>query len=79
MQQIETHIEGRAVEVFIFTHDGRGTYIISIPDVNFSIEYSRTLPADEQMDAIVIHLFNVMDESSCEIVARDITEATSIK
>ncbi|MFC3420101.1 YueH family protein [Salinicoccus hispanicus] len=79
MQQIETHIEGRAVEAFIFTHDARDTHIISIPDVNFSIEYSRSLPADEQIDAIVIHLFNVMDESSCEIVARDITKAIPTK
>ncbi|GAB3063363.1 YueH family protein [Salinicoccus sesuvii] len=79
MRQIETHVEGRPILAFIYTHDTRETYIVSIPDINFSIEYDRTLPADEQVDLIVIHLFNVMDEASCESVARDITEATSIK
>ncbi|MCG1010000.1 hypothetical protein J4760_08205 [Salinicoccus sp. ID82-1] len=79
MQQIETHIEGQAIEAFIFMHDTRDTYIISIPDVNFSIEYSRSLDTKGQFEEIVVHLFNVMDEASCETVARDITEATSTK
>ncbi|MFA7744162.1 YueH family protein [Salinicoccus roseus] len=79
MLQIQTSINDVVMPVFIFPHEERGTYIVSIPDMNFSLEYSRTLSESDQAEEIILHLFNVMDEAACEAVARDITRATSTK
>ena len=79
MLQIQTSINDARMPVFIFPHEERNTYIISIPDMNFSLEYSRDLSEADQAEEIVLHLFNVMDEETCEAVARDITRSTSTK
>lgn len=79
MLQIQTSINDVMMPVFIVPHEERGTYIVSIPDMNFSLEYSQDLSEADQAEEIVLHLFNVMDEETCEAVARDITRATSTK
>lgn len=62
-----------------YIYDDGGTYIISIPYINFSLEIDRALPHDEKQDEIIAHLFHMMDEDACERIAETITDVTDKK
>ena len=79
MFQTTSSIEGQCLPVFIHEAHSRGTFIISLPDIHFSIEYPQSLTEEEQIETLVLHLFSMMDENQAEAVAGDIVHAISRK
>ncbi|WP_411843671.1 YueH family protein [Salinicoccus sp. HZC-1] len=68
-------ISGEHAVAYIYNNDDE-THIISIPYINFSLELDRTLSRETREDAIIAHLFHMMDEETCEDIAAAITEVT---
>lgn len=57
-------------KVFIIEHEN--LYIISIPDLAFSMQLESDLADTEMADEIIIHLFTLLDEESSITVSTQI-------
>ena len=59
---------GRAFTVYIAEFEG--TYIISIPELAFSMQMDNNLAHEEMADELIIHLFTLLDEDESEHAAK---------
>ncbi|WP_436862674.1 YueH family protein [Staphylococcus caeli] len=64
-------IQGR---VYIYEHIDNQLLLVAIPDMNWSVEISETSNQDDIHEAVVIHLFTILDESIAEQIADDIVK-----
>jgi|GEM_PF-1626059 hypothetical protein len=56
--------KGTACETYIGEY--KETYIISIPELSFSMQMSSDLTEEEMAEELIIHLFTVLDEDESE-------------
>lgn len=51
------------------------TYIISIPELAFSMQMDNNLGEEEMADELIIHLFTLLDENESEYAGKAIQSA----
>lgn len=56
----------------VYIADYEGNYIISIPELAFSMQMGNSLGGEEIVDELIIHLFTLLDEDESEHAAKAI-------
>lgn len=56
----------------VYIAEYKETYIISIPELAFSMQVANSLGDKEIVDELIIHLFTLFDEEESEYAARAI-------
>lgn len=70
---------GTNLTVTVYIHENKKdeTFLISIPDIHFSIMFDYNLYGEALVDHLFLHLFNILDEEDAQELALRITQYTS--
>jgi len=66
--------QGIKGKVYIYEQIDDQLLLIAIPDMNWSVEISEMSNQEDIHEALVIHLFTLLDESTAEHIAEDIVK-----
>lgn len=69
----ESHSEDYSAKVYIYQNKKEDYFIVSIPDLNWSILIDYTLYGESLTEHLFMHLFNVIDEDEAQRLALRIT------
>lgn len=69
----ESHSENYSAKVFIYQNKKEDYFIVSIPDLYWSIAIDNTLYGESLTEHLYMHLFNVVEENEAELLALRIT------
>ncbi|EKU48114.1 YueH family protein [Staphylococcus massiliensis] len=65
--------ENYSARVFIYENKKEGFFVVSIPDLYWSLQINEDLYGEALTEHLVMHLFNVVDEEEAEVLALRIT------
>lgn len=69
----ESHSDHYSAKVFIYQNKKEDYYVVSIPDLNWSILIDEALYGESLTEHLFVHLFNVIDEDEANTLALRIT------
>lgn len=67
---LTTTVQFNGTAFTVYIAEFEGTYIISIPELSFSMQMNNSLGDEEMADELVIHLFTLLDEDDSEHAAK---------
>lgn len=74
---LTTTVQFSKTECTVYIAEFEGTYIISIPDLAFSMQIDNSLGDEEISDELIIHLFTLFEEDESEHAAKVILSVIS--
>ncbi|MBI5975255.1 YueH family protein [Staphylococcus canis] len=69
----ESHSEQYSAKVFIYQNKKEDYFVVSIPDLLWSIQIDGELYGEALTEHLFIHLFNVLEEDEAQVLALRIT------
>ncbi|GGI38785.1 YueH family protein [Mammaliicoccus stepanovicii] len=73
----ESHSQKSNFKVYIYENKKEEYFVISIPDLFWSIKVDYDLYGESLIEHLYLHLFNVLDEDESEELANRISQWTS--
>lgn len=73
----ESHSQNLNCKVYIYENKKEEYFVISIPDLFWSIEVDYDLYGESLVEHLYLHLFNVLDEDEANELANRISQWTS--
>ncbi|KAA1042609.1 YueH family protein [Macrococcus equipercicus] len=73
----QSNSETLTVKVYIHENKKEETFLVSIPDIFFSIQFDYHLFGEALTEHLYVHLFNILDEKEAAELALRITQWTS--
>ncbi len=73
----ESHSDNLKCKVFIYENKKEEYFVISIPDLFWSIQIDYDLFGESLIEHLYLHLFNVLDEEEANELANRISHWTS--
>lgn len=69
---LTTTVQFSGTNCTVYIAEYEETYIISIPELAFSMQMHKSLEDEEIVDELIIHLFTLLDENESEYAAQAI-------
>lgn len=67
---LTTTVQFSGTAFTVYIAESEGSYIISIPELAFSMMMDNNLAFEEMADELIIHLFTLLDEDESEHAAK---------
>lgn len=74
---LTTTVQFNGTAFTVYIAEFEGTYIISVPELAFSMQTSNNLAFEEMADELIMHLFTLFDEDDSEHAAEVILSVIS--
>ncbi|TDM14888.1 YueH family protein [Macrococcus bovicus] len=73
----QSNSENLSCKVYIYENKKEENFIVSIPDIFFSIQYDYDLYGESLIEHLYLHLFNILDDKEAQELALRIAQWTS--
>ncbi|TDL93376.1 hypothetical protein ERX27_10630 [Macrococcus brunensis] len=73
----QSNSDNLTCKVYIHENKKEENFIVSIPDIFFSIQYDYDLYGESLIEHLYLHLFNILDEKEAGELAMRIAQWTS--
>ena len=74
---LTTTVQFSGISFTVYIAEFEKSYIISIPELAFSMQMANNLVFEEMADELIIHLFTLLDEEESEHTAKAILSVIS--
>lgn len=70
---------GETLQCKVYIHENKKeeTFLVSIPDIFFSIQFDYNLYGESLVEHLYLHLFNILDEKEANQLALSIAQWTA--